>query len=125
MTCLVPINDDLDYTLRTRIKELVNEIRDLRRSAKSRVKRRLYTFKHADVMTTDKLKNDILFDFDQTMGEIMQKTYEIDGKLLQLGNTVSLDDLEKGAPEIKFCEGYTKCFSDMYQVYHEFSGQMQ
>lgn len=125
MNCLKPIDENLDFTLKTDIKTLLSEIKTLRSRGRTEIKKSLYSFKKADVMTAKKKENDILTVYTDTTKDIMTKTYELVGKIISMGETVDLDKVSRtDKRSLGFSEGFLRCYAMIARIYQEFRGEL-
>jgi len=125
MKSIVPICDELDFSLQTNIQERLREIKRLKRMSKSAIKKSLYSLRHSSVQDANKKTADIIAVYDNTIRDIVIAVADICESAIQLGYTVDLDAFDKEDIEERyFSDGYLQCFSDIYRKFHELRGKM-
>ena len=125
MKSIMPVDEQLEFTLQTNIQEGLREIRRLKRASKKTIKHALYSLRLSSVQDASKKVADVLAVYDNSVREIILATSKVYKSVIQLGYTVNLDAFDKEDIEERYySDGYLQCFVDIYTKFKELSGQL-
>ena len=123
MSVLIPIDLQLEALLLANISTKINHLRWIKGRSTRDLRKGMFSLRGSDPMTANKKTNDLIAFNKSMIEDAIRTTYELVGFIIQLGNTIDLEQVED-VEEIAFTDGYLNCFSDICQKYREMEGRV-